>query len=69
MSKIFKIIGEIEAYDLDKLTEDLFIFFQENDNIGTFSVDFKDDEVELCNRYGKSHWNCEKEVEIWMKVT
>mgnify|MGYP007058204690 CR=1 FL=1 len=47
MSKNFKIIGEIEAYDLDKLTEDLFIFFQENDNIGTFSVDFKDDEVEI----------------------
>lgn len=47
MGKIFKIIGEIEVYDLDKLTEDLFIFFQENDNIGTFSVDFKDDEVEL----------------------
>lgn len=39
-SEVYKILGELELYNLDNFLEELFIFLQESENVGTFSVDF-----------------------------
>lgn len=45
-SEIYKLLGEVELYDLDKFTDELFVFLQESDNVGAFSVDFNKERVE-----------------------
>lgn len=37
-SKIVKINGELEIYDMDTLENDLYSLCEENDNIGTYEI-------------------------------